>query len=425
VRDVIDLAYTGVLRGRKQAETLLTRYAIMDNLDSNGNVTSIHLRVVPLPTVENELLAREGVSQTWSARDIAWVYRDAATRQLTFTDPVDGKEKALFSIFVNYDRSRPATDPVNQPINLIQRDSSGRLISPIFDEATGQLIFASALGGRIIVDPQAGTVTFPDVAPRASDAVTATYTPQAMRLNVTRDDVSLALDPTTRTYAPAAWVRDAGFAPRPHVVAPGSNTGPVAFIDRALNPRVDFILPGLNGRPSLVTRMWTFYRKTDSSAPTASNIYYKTMRLMVRLPRSVLREANGDVRSHVRISGNRGPVEIDWVRGRLYFNEEDEGNIVTVSFDYARDAQGQVLSVPPLRYRVTWGDEITTAAQPGDQTTTETVLPTSSAVNEGQISAFKDPFQDKVWVFWSSTRAGTSDLYFMAISPQFYTQPGL
>lgn len=426
VRDVIDLVYTGVLRGRKQAETILTRYALVDNMDSSGNVTGLRLRVVPLPTVENELLAREGVSQTWSSRDIAWVYRDAATRQLTFTDPLDGTEKALFSIFVNYDRSRPATDPANRPINLVQRDANGQLISPIFDEATGLLYFASALGGRIVVDPQAGTVTFPDVAPRASDAVTATYTPQAMRLNVTRDDVSLALDPTTLVYAPAAWVRDAGLASRPHVVAPGSNTGPVAFIDRALNPRGENILPGPNGaRPSLVTRLWTFFRKTDSSAPTASTIYYKTMRLMVRLPRGVLRDANGDARPHVRISGNRGPVEIDWVRGRLYFNEEDEGNVVTVSFDYARNAAGQVQSVPPLRYHVAWGDEITTAAQPGDQTTTETVLPTSSAVNEGQISAFKDPFQDKVWVFWSSTRAGTSDLYYMTISPQFYAQPGL
>jgi hypothetical protein len=38
-------------------------------------------------------------------------------------------------------------------------------------------------------------------------------------------------------------------------------------------------------------------------------------------------------------------------------------------------------------------------------------------------TAFKDPFQDKVWVFWSSTRAGTTDLYYMTLSPQFYAQP--
>jgi hypothetical protein len=43
-------------------------------------------------------------------------------------------------------------------------------------------------------------------------------------------------------------------------------------------------------------------------------------------------------------------------------------------------------------------------------------------VNEGQISAFKDPYQDKVWLFWTSTRSGTSDLFYMAISPAFYPQ---
>ncbi len=61
-------------------------------------------------------------------------------------------------------------------------------------------------------------------------------------------------------------------------------------------------------------------------------------------------------------------------------------------------------------------------------------MPTSSVVNEGQVAAFKDPFIDKLWVFWSSTRAGTSigpannplslgqtDLYYETLAPQFYS----
>lgn len=381
--DVIDLIYTGVLANRRQAETLLTRYAIRPN----GRLV-----VQRLPQVDNELLARDGATHTWVSRDLAWVYRGPNG------ELVDGNGNPFFVIRVN-----------GNQVNLGQ---------PIFDRATGKLYFNSALGGQLVVDPQAGTVTFPNVAPRPADRVTATYIPQTMRLNVTRGE-------SGAVTVPAGWANDAGFAPRPHVAAPGSNMRPVAFIDRSANPRPENIL-GLPGNGIVpVTRLWTFYRKSDTNTAAPSSIYYKTLRLMVRLPRGVLRSPVGGVlspRPHVRITGNRGPVEIDWVRGRLYFTEADEGSLVTVEFDYERLGNGNVLTVPATQYRVNWGDEISAAVQPGDQPVSETVLPTGATVNEGQVSAFKDPYQDKVWVFWASTRAGTSDLYYMALSPPFYPQ---
>jgi hypothetical protein len=151
------------------------------------------------------------------------------------------------------------------------------------------------------------------------------------------------------------------------------------------------------------------------------------MRLMVRLPRGVALSVgnNGkrDATANVTVQNNRGPVEIDWIRGRLYFTEADEGNVVTVAFQ--SPVPGGKQQFQNVDYRVTWGDEISNAIQPGDQSTGETVLPTDATVNEGQISAFKDPFQDKIWVFWASTRNGTTDLYYMPISPQFYPIAGL
>ena len=148
---------------------------------------------------------------------------------------------------------------------------------------------------------------------------------------------------------------------------------------------------------------------------------------MVRLPRGVLRDVdmsgNYSFAPNISIAGATGPVEVDWVRGRLYFTEADDGRTVSVTFNYGRDAMGNKLSVPLANYRVGWGDEFSTAVKPGDQTTNEIAVPMDSPVNEGMISAFKDPFQDKVWLFWSSTRAGTTDLYYMAISPQFYSLP--
>ena len=72
-----------------------------------------------------------------------------------------------------------------------------------------------------------------------------------------------------------------------------------------------------------------------------------------------------------------------------------------------------------------------------DHTTAEVVLPTDSAVNEGQVTAFQipaslrtgpaasgAPFQtpqgSELWVFWTSTRAGSTDLFYETIRPNFY-----
>jgi hypothetical protein len=285
--------------------------------------------------------------------------------------------------------------------------------APTFDSPTGKLYFDSTLGGRLVVDPQAGTITFPDIAPKIADAVTVSYTPQTLRLNVTRSE-------TGAVNVPAAWRSDAGFAAQPAVPSSGANTSPVAVMDRSDNPRrvtePDSVRPGVQAaRPTSVSRLWLFYRKTGSNVTSSGGLYFKTMRLMVRLPRPVTRNADGTIGTNVQVSGHLGPVEVDWQRGRLYFTEIDEGTQVQVIQAIGGNQE-------TFTYRVAWGDELTVAATPGDQTTSEAALPTDAAVNEGQLAAVKDPFVDRMWLVWASTRAGTTDLYSMTISPSFYPQ---
>lgn len=405
--DAIDLLYTGVMPGRKTPETFLTRYLVA----GNGN-----LATVILPPVENEVLARDGTSLTWTARNIAWLYRSGSRY-------VDANGNPFFIIYVN-----------GQQVNVV---NAGNPVT--FDDATGKLYFNVApvptrrgvnLGGRMVVDPQLGTVTFLDVAPGPTDTVSASYIPQTMRVNVTR------AEPGNITV-PAGWSGDAGFAARPHVALPGANTEPVGIFDGYVNPKFAaepwvFLQGSVGNATPTTSRLWALYRKSGSAANTTAALYYKAMRLMVRLPRGVLRNLDGTINNgqaqNIVVTGNRGPVEVDWIRGRLYFTELDEGNLVTVAFNYARqtDASGNVtvLSVPATVYRVQWGDESSAAAQPADQTTGETVVPMDAAVNEGQLTAFRDPLQARLWLFWSSTRAGTADLYYMTLSPRFDPQPG-
>lgn len=381
----IDVVYTGSFQDRGQPETFMTRYLALEL--SNGRPGRA---VTPFARVENELVARQGASQTWASRDVAWIYRDPPAGAF-----VDASGNSPW-IVVRVNGSR---------VNLG---------APVFDAPTGKLYFASTLGGRMVVDPQQGTIMFPDIAPKIGDAVTVSYTPQTLRLNVTRSDTGVV-------EIPSGWQGDAGFAAQPAVPAPGANTGPVALLDRSDNPRrvtePDAVRPGYQGvRPTSVSRLWLIYRKTGSNMAGSGGLYFKTMRLMVRLPRPVVRNADGTIGSNIQVSNHRGPVEIDWQRGRLYFTEIDEG--ATVRVVQTISGGGSMTA----DYRVTWGDELSVAATPGDQTTGEAALPTDASVNEGQVTAVKDPFVDRLWVFWASTRSGTTDLYYMAVSPSFYPQ---
>ena len=47
-------------------------------------------------------------------------------------------------------------------------------------------------------------------------------------------------------------------------------------------------------------------------------------------------------------------------------------------------------------------------------------MPLVGATSESGLFALKDEFEPKVWLFWSSTRTGTSDLFFQTFSPRLY-----
>ena len=132
----------------------------------------------------------------------------------------------------------------------------------------------------------------------------------------------------------------------------------------------------------------------------------------------MVRLADTPARGSVSVAGANGPYEVDWVRGRVYFTELDDARTTPVTVSY-RDLNGASKTYAGM---VAWGDEMTSSALPVDQSTGETMVPTDTVVNEAVVSAFKDPFLDRVWVFWSSSRSGTYDLYSMTISPNFYPQ---
>ena len=423
VIDVIDVVYTGTLKNRSAVETLMSRYEV----NQNGTLT-----LISLPQVVGETLTRVGTSNTYTARDAGWVYGSGPGGSF---DPAKDTESRI-KVYISQNGANSV------PLNGTTAGGTDFFKPGTFDPASGLVFFDSALGGQMAVDSRSGTVTFPQVQPKRNDTIFVTYAPQVMRLNTSRDETGIV-----RTSGYGAFNQyDPAFVARPAITSAGSNRNPVAILDRTVNERAELAAPAVvfnagGGVDNLATRrttyfprLWTLYRKTDASGTVKSGIYYKAMRLMVRLPRAVgltvPAQQGGDQQiANLKVTGNAGAYEVDWVRGRVYFTEVDEGKPITVQYV---TAQGGLSGV--LNYRVAWGDEISATAQPSDagnpyvdHTTPETIMPTDSVVNEGQVTAFQIPSQyrlssqgPELWVFWTSSRAGTSDLFYQTIRPRLY-----
>ncbi len=416
--DVIDVVFTGVLKGRQTVETLLSRYKINRTAPVNaGDPPLGALTLLPVRKVVGEVLTRIGNTNTYQARDAAW---ELGTGPQGTLDPVNDTASQISIYRV------PGGGAGIGAVLLNPQAAPNQAKAQLgtYDQASGLLYFNSTLGGQILVDMRAGTVRFPQVAPVLADRLQISYIPFVMRLNTSRDDSNI--DRTLlANFGNLAGAP--GLMPNASLTSSGNNTSPVVIFDRGLNPRTLLTAPQVvfpNGANPTLDRMWVLYRKNDPSGVAKSTIYYKSMRLMVKLPYPILTTAPLADGSQqivpVNVTGNIGPYEVDWVRGRIYFTEADENSSIQVKYSYYDPVSGQTGGSGTLVYRVAWGDEISTSIQLGDQTTPEVALPTDSAVSEGQVSAFKDPFLDKLWVFWSSTRAGSTDLYFEAIAPQFY-----
>jgi hypothetical protein len=180
--------------------------------------------------------------------------------------------------------------------------------------------------------------------------------------------------------------------------------------------------PGLLGTPGPVDRMWVFWRKPSTSGVQSSSIYYKTYRVTAEL-----RDSTGKIRAlpldkdgiptydQVSLNGKpiNFPLEVSWDGKKVFFpasmerypGQADYPGALATSYT---DATGEVANI--TLDTLTWQEELP-----------ETALPTRQSINEGMVSAFADPsvLPTKIWVFWSSTRAGKSDLYYQTISPNF------
>ncbi|MGQ9696879.1 MAG: outer membrane protein assembly factor BamB family protein [Armatimonadota bacterium] len=365
----VELVFTGYSRSRMNPDLYLMR------------LSADSWSVVPLPRVTSERLIRQPGRPVYEAQGMDWLLGSDDMPVIRWTRG-DGR-------FIEFRTPEPTGAGAGR---LRYKDESGHY--------------------TITVDPAAGTVTFGSddpigfPVPRYNDVVELSYRPRVWRLT-----------------------SDAR-----------SDAQPVFFIDRSyetIAPGEPYRVDGSVTLPSLVRRdrMWVIWRKGNTgigggsvSVPGgdpggvgtvgSTTLFFKTYRLMVKLdqPVPIHPQKHTPMITVDGVPPNRWTV--DPGTGRVFFTEVDEGKTVTIATP----------NQAPRQYTINWLPE-----RAGDQTQ-EFPVPIKMPVNEGQVWAFKDPFSyltptgdadtylslvnNNVWLFWTSTRNGTSDIYYMTISPK-------
>ncbi len=345
----VDLVFTGRMRDRTQSELFYAKF----RANSQGRLLDLR----SLSERNREVLAREGMTNTYRARGVNWNTRRS------------------FEVWMQ----RPGQAAVRLDI----ASSRSR------DSRSGVISFDSETGGKIYLDPHTGTVRFSTGGPGSGAQVQLRYTPRVVRVTGLGNTGGHS-NPSSFLDNREEWNRD--FWSR------AGNYSPIIPLDR---PRVG--------------RLWHVYERGATGPGQMKRPYMQTQRLGVQLNFPVaIDPATGQ--PLVSVGGMAGTFyQVDPGNGRIYFTVADEAVAVTVTYQY-RDAVGNLFT-DVVAAQVSWIRE--TAEQP---------VPIERAVDESSVYAFPDPFYDQyealdprpgmVWMFFTSTRAGSRDVYYLTLAPR-------
>ena len=455
-----EVVYSGVSNYHKNSDIFLSRY-LTDPAPlpaAKGGSWPVQLRLLPqrgqdIPEILSgtsqhlfaEKLTRDATRTTWYSKDVDWLADVVSVKDATLDKPTS------FDVYVilNPDPAAPAllADANDLNVDTIYQLNVGSDGSMIKDPSTGAIAYKydanDSLQGRlkeyfrtVVINPVEGTVKFMrlpqkkmDGTPIKSVLVVANYYPKAYRLTTDKvaDASPCALmddDPNPR-FGPATTDTDG----LPFFIPGGASGG--GSSSKVLPPPTD--------------RLWVFWRRPTMDKP-GTGIYYKAQRYMVQLDHQLglnLKKVNQQdryspaIKSIVAVDGGtlQYPVEADWVKNRLYFTGADaKYTDPATGFPHLRQilvsyTDGSITDKTKNRvvdepHYIQYADE--DMAQTGKTFGNLTSL----MVNEGQVNVIKDPGvvdssgifwpENRLWVFWSSTRSGNSDLYYETISPRFF-----
>jgi hypothetical protein len=220
------------------------------------------LRERLLPRVVDEVAQKDADQNVWRVRHLDWAFVGSGWNSNPDAPDIDIK--------------------INGVSILLTRSADNQLVvqRPIVDEQTGLLQFEFNQpddrrdlipSGRIVIDPNNGTIRFVNFAPRLNDLVTVTYRPRVYRISAiapgSAGSYSQLRTVFQRTMNPRHRLDALGESP----VRKGVNNGACALTDR---PPVD--------------RVWLLFRRTSAPPNSSGNFFFKTLRPGVRLQAPIL-----------------------------------------------------------------------------------------------------------------------------------------
>jgi len=389
---VVSVAFQGQLRGRTAPEIYFGQAAakggngvidarLGDRLAAEGNDGKLDPAQVwtPLPLQTSEELELTGETGVYRTRGVVW------------------------------------NDPVNSADVRIRRGSAEVSIldttSRAVDSQTGVISYTTTLGGRVVIDPNVGTVRFTSTVPGKDARILATYQPYFLRIS----------DRGTVGYTEPTLMFDRRYVSD---TAYGANAGGGALVYNQAG-RYD--------------RWVTTYNRGAVTGGLAARPYLNTLRLGItlragRLP-TTPNGAVGYFRGNAFVAGIQSiqvlptgdnlnaVVQVDPATGQIYFPTNLEGALLRIRY-YAIDESGALILANPTTPQLF--DEVYSVGYVTERP--EELIPMETSVNEGGLTSFLDPFTypsgpnmrpPLVWMFWTSTRRGTADVYMQSIAPQW------
>jgi outer membrane protein assembly factor BamB len=438
-----DVYFIGTVGDRNESEVLMQRFYVNPR---NGNLLTLSdtradfplgvTRQRFLPVVADEVAQKDADQNVWRVRHLDWAFIERGWNSDPTAPDLDIKINGV-SILLTRDPENPRQFVLQRPIvdeqtGLLQFEFN----QPVRD-GNGQVINLLPRG-RIVVDPNNGTIRFVNFAPRLNDLVTVTYRPRVYRISAIAPGSAGTYSQLRTVFQRTMNPRHTGSNPGDSPVRKGAYNGACALTDR---PPVD--------------RVWLLFRRTSAPPNSSGNFFFKTLRPGVRLQAPILTQfgrvpvqtgaftlAQGTNHVVVQLTANNvagaglGFYEYDALRGNIYFTTEDIGKEVQVRY-LARDRAGNIVELEE-RQVVRWIDEGNLARSFATDVEYTSPVPIDLPTNELYLWAMPNvefrvpgsPFSDiyggldeSLLLFWSSTRNGVGNIYGGAMQPRFYISP--
>jgi hypothetical protein len=438
-----DVYFIGTVGDRNESEVLMQRFYVNPR---NGNLLTLSdtradfpLGVTQqrfLPVVADEVAQKDADQNVWRVRHLDWAFLEGGWNSNPTAPDIDIKINGV-SILLTRDPENPTQLVPQRPIvdeqtGLLQFEFN----QPVLD-GRGQVVNLLPRG-RIVIDPNNGTIRFVNFAPRLNDLVTVTYRPRVYRISATAPG-------SAGTYSQLRTVFQRTMNPRHRLDALGESPVRKGENNGACE---------LNDRPP-VDRVWVFFRRTSAPPNSSGNFFFKTLRPGVRLQAPILTQfgrvpvqtgaftlAQGTNHVVVQLTANNvadaglGFYEYDALRGNIYFTTEDLGKEVVVRY-LTRDRAGSIVELEE-RQVVRWIDEGNLARSFATDVEYTSPVPIDLPTNELYLWAmpnveFRAPgslfgdiyggLDESLLLFWSSTRNGVGNIYGGAMQPRFYISP--